>query len=266
MTSPASEKLTVVKIGGNVIDSEPALARVLDHFGGIPGKKLLVHGGGKLATHLAERLGLPQTLIEGRRVTDPETLKITVMVYAGLVNKTIVAGLQARGLNALGLTGADLDLIRAERRHPVPVDYGEVGDVKSVNLRSLLPLIDSGSVPVIAPLSHDGKGRILNTNADTIAYEIAKAFTQTHRVSLLFTFEKAGVLLDLDDERSLVPEMNEARFREMLGSGRIKDGMIPKLENAFRAIRGGVEEVILGQADRLPELLSRESGTRLHSE
>jgi acetylglutamate kinase len=262
--SPASEKLTLVKIGGNVIDSDAALTRVLDHFREIPGKKLLVHGGGKLATHLAGRLGIPQTLIEGRRVTDPETLRIAVMVYGGLVNKTIVAGLQARGLNALGLTGADLDLIRAERRNPLPVDYGEVGDVKSVNLRSLLPLLETGVIPVVAPLSHDGAGRMLNTNADTIAYELARAFAPTHQVSLLFTFEKSGVLLNVNDETSLVPEMNEGFFREMLAGGHIKDGMIPKLENAFRAIRGGVDEVILGQAERLPELLSRKTGTRLY--
>lgn len=254
----------IVKIGGNIINDAPALDQVLDHFSRLQGPKVLIHGGGKLATELAERLGIPQTLVQGRRVTDEGTLRIAVMVYGGLINKSIVAGLQARGLQALGVSGADLDLIRAVKRNPVPLDYGFVGEVREVRAEALTALLDAGCAPVFAPLSHDGKGTLLNTNADTIAYEVAKALAHRFRVRLLFTFEKEGVLLDVADPTSLIRELSPAGYADLRQQGRITDGMIPKLENAFRAIEAGVDEVILGRAEVLPELIARTTGTRLY--
>jgi acetylglutamate kinase len=263
MSQPMNQTVHVVKIGGNIINDPQALDAVLDHFAGLEGPKVLVHGGGKLATELAGRLGITQTMIQGRRVTDLETLRITVMVYGGLINKSIVAGLQARGIKSVGVSGADFDLIRATRRNPVPVDYGFVGDISAVNAAALNALLESGNTPVFAPLSHDGEGGLLNTNADTIAYEVAKALAVRFQVRLLFTFEKEGVLLDVSDDRSRVPELNPERYRELREQGKITDGMIPKLDNAFRAIEAGVSEVILGKAEVLPHLIDRTRGTRL---
>lgn len=253
---------TILKIGGNVLNHESTLARVLDQFSKVAGPKVLVHGGGRAATELAERLDLPQTLIEGRRVTDEATLRIAVMVYGGLINKSIVAGLQARGCQALGVTGADLDLIRARKRSATPVDYGWVGDVTSIRTEALRQLLDSGHVPVIAPLTHDGTGNLLNTNADTIAREVACALATAHPVRLIFSFEKAGVLRNLNSPESLIPILNREDFVQLKASGVISEGMVPKLENAFLAIDQGVHQVIIGQADRLPELLEGTTGTR----
>ncbi len=252
----------VLKIGGNVLNHESTLARVLDQFSKVAGPKVLVHGGGRTATELAERLDLPQTLIEGRRVTDEATLRIAVMVYGGLINKSIVAGLQARGCQALGVTGADLDLIRARKRSATPVDYGWVGDVTAIRTEPLVQLLESGVVPVIAPLTHDGAGNLLNTNADTIAQELACALAANRPVRLVYSFEKAGVLTDLNDPGTIIRSLRRAEFEIHKASGVISDGMIPKLENAFRAIGRGVSQVIIGQATRLTELLNGESGTR----
>jgi acetylglutamate kinase len=263
MSQAMNQTVHVVKIGGNIINDPQALETVLDHFAALRGPKVLIHGGGKLATELAGKLNIPQTMVQGRRVTDLETLRIAVMVYGGLINKSIVAGLQARGIQSVGVSGADFDLIRATKRNPLPVDYGFVGDISSVNDSALNALIDSGTTPVFAPLSHDGKGGLLNTNADTIAYEVAKALAGRFQVRLLFTFEKEGVLLDVSDERSRVPDLSPGRYQELREQGKITDGMIPKLDNAFRAIDAGVSEVILGRAEVLPHLIDRTRGTRL---
>ncbi len=259
-----SQTVNVVKIGGNIINDSRALETVLDHFSKLDGPQVLIHGGGKLATELASRLGVSQTMVQGRRVTDEETLRIAIMVYGGWINKSIVAGLQARGIPSIGVSGADLDLIRAVKRNPVPIDYGYVGDVTEVNRAALIPLLQTGTTPVFAPLSHDGKGTLLNTNADTIAYEVAKALADSFQVRLLFTFEKEGVLLDVSDNGSLVKELNPVRYAELREQGKITDGMIPKLDNAFRAIEAGVSEVILGKAEVLPRLIERSTGTRLY--
>jgi acetylglutamate kinase len=253
--------LTLVKIGGHVLNDESTLSQVLNHFSRIEGKKILVHGGGRAATELAERLDLPQTLIEGRRVTDEATLRIAVMVYAGLINKSIVAALQAKGLTALGIMGADLDLIRAQRRSPEPIDYGFVGDVRSVNTQTLLPLLTAGVTPVIAPLTHDGEGQILNTNADTIAHALARALSSEYSVRLIYTFERNGVETGANAE--VIRSLTHSEFKALRSQGTITGGMIPKLENAFRAIDSGVSEVVIGNARLLPGLITGTTGTRV---
>ena len=255
--------LTLVKIGGNVIDDESALRLFLSHFSKIKGAKILVHGGGKLATDLAQKLDMPQTMIDGRRVTDPETLKIATMVYGGLINKSIVAGLEALSVSTVGLTGADFNLIRSKKRRATEVDYGLVGDIEAVNGEKLIALLEEGHTPVLAPLTHDGAGQLLNTNADTIASAVAVELSTHFQVSLIYTFEKSGVLLDVNDEKSLIPAINFSQFQILQKEGKIFAGMIPKLVNAFLALKSGVNAVILGKADLLPELLDRSSGTRL---
>lgn len=254
--------LTLLKIGGNILNDEDALSRVMGRFSKLEGPKILVHGGGRAATELASRLDVPQTLIEGRRVTDEQTLRIAVMVYGGLINRSIVAALQALGCNALGMTGADLDLVRARKRAPEPVDYGFVGDVTAIRAEAILPLLEQGVVPVIAPISHDGSGSLLNTNADTIAQELACALSVKFRVRLVYSFEKTGVLTDVQSPDSLVRKMSKKDFDHYRSHGVISGGMIPKLENAFRAIDRGVGEVIIGRADLLDLLLLGETGTR----
>ena len=261
--NPEQSRATVIKIGGNIINDESALSEVLSHFADLKGPKVLIHGGGKLATELAERLEIPQTMIEGRRVTDENTLRIAVMVYAGLINKSIVAGLQSKGVNAAGISGADFDLIRAKRRSPEPIDYGFVGDVTEVKKDTLIQLLESGYTPVFAPLTHDGEGQILNTNADTIAHEVAKALSQHFQVTLIYSFEKEGVLLNVNDNSTLLPQITLEEFLNLKASSKIFAGMIPKLENAFKAIQSGVHQVILGKAQSLPSLLNGSKGTRL---
>jgi acetylglutamate kinase len=252
------DKITVVKIGGHVIDDDSALSSFLKDFAAIPGLKILVHGGGKVATTMAKQLGLPQTMIEGRRVTDAETLKLITMVYGGLVNKKIVAGLQALGGNALGVTGADSDLIRAKKRATTPIDYGFVGDVEKVNLSVLVNWLGQGLIPVIAPLTHDGHGQILNTNADSIATAVAIELSKKFKVTLLYAFEKSGVLLDVNDESSVIPQLNFEQYQKLKTDHKIFEGMIPKLDNAFLSIRSGVTDVIIGKANK--------TGTRITHE
>jgi acetylglutamate kinase len=259
MTAPT---LTLLKIGGNVLNHEETLSRVLNRFSRLPGPKILVHGGGRTATELAHRLDLPQRMIEGRRVTDEQTLRIAIMVYGGLINKSLVAALQGLGSKAIGMTGADLDLIRARKRPAEPIDFGFVGDVTSVRAEELLPLLEQGAVPVIAPLSHDGAGTLLNTNADTIAQELACSLSSEYAVKLVYSFEKPGVLADLNSPESLIRKMTKKEFDHYRAQGAISDGMIPKLENAFRALDRGVREVIIGPADLLENLLRGETGTR----
>ena len=245
------EKLTLIKVGGKIVEEEETLKDLLRDFSRIEGFKALVHGGGRSATKLSERLGIESRMVNGRRVTDAATLRVVTMVYGGLVNKSIVAGLQALGVNALGLTGADMNIICSEKRPVAEVDYGFVGDVKAVNADLLAMLIREGIVPVLAPLTHDGKGHILNTNADTIAGETAKALAKHFDVSLVFCFEKKGVLRDETDDESVIPSLSRAEFRRLVEEGVIQGGMIPKLENAFQAVDAGVKEVVITQASEI---------------
>lgn len=253
------EKLTLVKVGGKIVEEEETLRALLHDFSQIEGFKVLVHGGGRSATRLAAQLGIESKMVAGRRITDAETLKVVTMVYGGLVNKTIVAGLQAQGVNALGLTGADMNLMRSDKRPVAEVDYGFVGDVKEVNADLLASLIHQGIVPVLAPLTHDKQGHLLNTNADTIAGEAAKALARHFDVTLMFCFEKKGVLRDENDDESVIPEIDRATFRQLVAEGVIQGGMIPKLENAYQAIDAGVSQVIITQASEI----HKGTGTRV---
>jgi len=253
------DKLTLIKVGGKIVEESGSLESLLQKFSLIEGHKVLVHGGGRTATQLASRLGIESPMVDGRRITDAETLKVVIMVYAGLVNKTIVAGLQALGQNAIGLTGADLNYMRSEKRPVGEIDYGFVGDVKEVNAEILANLIFQGAVPVLAPLTHDKKGNLLNTNADTIAGEAAKALAKYFDVTLVFCFEKKGVLMDENDDDSVIPEITRKSFKDYVAKGIISGGMIPKLENAYEAIDAGVKEVIITSADTI----SSGTGTRV---
>jgi acetylglutamate kinase len=245
------DKLTLIKVGGKIVEEASSLESLLQEFSLIEGYKVLVHGGGRAATQLASRLGIESQMVEGRRVTDAETLKVVTMVYAGLVNKTIVAKLQALGLNAIGLTGADLNYMRSEKRPVGKIDYGFVGDVKEVQSDILANLISQGAVPVLAPLTHDGKGNLLNTNADTIAAEAAKALAKHFDVTLVFCFEKKGVLMDENDEESVIPEITMESYKDFVSKGIISGGMIPKLDNAYEAISAGVKQIIITRADAI---------------
>ncbi|MCE5174654.1 MAG: acetylglutamate kinase [Bacteroidales bacterium] len=242
-------KLTIIKVGGKIVEEPDTLQALLQDFAKIEGFKVLVHGGGRAATLLSNRLGIESQMVDGRRITDAETLKVVTMVYAGLVNKNIVAKLQALGVNALGLTGADLNYMRSEKRPVGEVDYGFVGDVKEVQSSILTNLIELGVVPVLAPLTHDKKGNMLNTNADTIAGETAKALAKYFDVTLMFCFERKGVLSDAGNDDSVIPEITRESFAEYVADGVIQGGMIPKLENAYEAIDAGVKEVIITRAD-----------------
>ena len=253
------EKLTVIKVGGKIVEEEATLNRLLDDFATIEGHKVLVHGGGRSATKIAAQLGIESKMVNGRRITDSETLKVVTMVYGGLVNKNVVAGLQARGVNALGLTGADMNVMRSVKRPVKEVDYGFVGDVEKVDASLLSDLIYKGVVPVMAPLTHDGKGHMLNTNADTIAGETAKALAALFDVTLVFCFEKKGVLRDENDDDSVIPLITPAEFKQYVADGVIQGGMIPKLENSFAAIDAGVSEVII----TLASAIIGEEGTRI---
>lgn len=245
------EKLTLIKVGGKIVEEETTLQSLLSDFAAIDGRKVLVHGGGRSATKLAARLGIESQMVNGRRITDAETLKIVTMVYGGLVNKNIVARLQACGVNALGLTGADMDVIRSVKRPVKDVDYGFVGDVERVDATLLGDLIAKGVVPVMAPLTHDGCGNMLNTNADTIAGETAKALARLFDVTLVYCFEKRGVLRDENDDNSVIPQITRADFEQLVADGVVQGGMIPKLENAFEALRAGVSQVIITQASAI---------------
>ena len=251
--------MTVIKVGGKIVEEEATLNRLLDDFATIEGHKVLVHGGGRSATKIAAQLGIESKMVNGRRITDSETLKVVTMVYGGLVNKNVVAGLQARGVNALGLTGADVNVMRSVKRPVKEVDYGFVGDVEKVDASLLSDLIYKGVVPVMAPLTHDGKGHMLNTNADTIAGETAKALAALFDVTLVFCFEKKGVLRDENDDDSVIPLITPAEFKQYVADGVIQGGMIPKLENSFAAIDAGVSEVII----TLASAISGEEGTRI---
>ena len=244
-------KLTLIKVGGQIVEEPETLQQLLSDFSKIDGHKVLVHGGGRAATRIAAQLGIESQMVNGRRVTDEAMLEVVTMVYGGLVNKQIVAGLQALGINALGLTGADMNYMRSEKRPVEEVDYGFVGDVKEVNAEILSELIAKGIVPVLAPLTHDKKGNLLNTNADTIAAEAAKALARYFDVTLVFCFEKKGVLRNADDDESVIPEITKPLFEQYVADGTIQGGMIPKLENAFDAIAAGVKQVVISKADEI---------------
>ena len=240
------EKLTIVKVGGAVVEDELQLSQLLKDFSAIEGRKVLVHGGGRKATKTAERLGIETKMVNGRRITDAAMLEVVTMVYGGLVNKNLVAQLQANGVNALGLTGADANAILSHKR-PLKdgIDYGFVGDVDAGNGEMLSKLIEAGITPVMAPLTHDGKGHILNTNADTIASETAKALANIYDVTLIFSFEKKGVLSNPDDNDSVIPVITKEDFERYKADGTISGGMLPKIENALRAVEAGVSRVII---------------------
>jgi acetylglutamate kinase len=243
------KKLTVIKVGGKIVEEPERLQQLLTDFSKIEGYKVLVHGGGRSATALAAKLGIESKMVNGRRVTDAETLKVVTMVYGGLVNKQIVAGLQAFNVNALGLTGADLNYMRSEIRPVKDVDYGFVGDVKEVNAAILSDLISKGVVPVLAPLTHDKAGNLLNTNADTIAGEVAKALATYLDVTLIFCFEKKGVLLSETDDESVIPILTPELYKQYSADAIISGGMIPKLDNSFEALHSGVKKVVITRAD-----------------
>ncbi|MCE4564300.1 acetylglutamate kinase [Maribellus sp. CM-23] len=253
------DRLTIIKVGGKVVEEPESLNALLDQFQRISGNKLLVHGGGRTATVIAEKLGIETQMVDGRRITDAETLEVVTMVYGGLVNKRIVAGLQARGINAVGLTGADFNLIKAHKRPVKDIDYGFVGDVDDVNVSELRLLINENVVPVVAPLTHDAKGQLLNTNADTIASELATELANYFKVYLFFCFEKKGVLLNPDDDSSVIYDLNLQQFNEYKAEGVISAGMIPKLENSFRAKMKGVQEILITN----PENIITGRGTRI---
>lgn len=260
------DKLYIIKIGGNIIDDEIKLSSFLKDFASVDGKKILVHGGGKLATRLAEQLGVEQQLIDGRRITDAETLKIVTMVYAGYINKNIVAALQANHCNAVGLCGADGDAILAHKRqHPI-LDYGYVGDVDTINSHLLTTLLNQNITIVFAPITHDQQGQLLNTNADTIAQELAKGLSNDFDVNLIYSFEKAGVLLDVNDDSTVINEITPSYYQQLKAKQKIFAGMIPKLDNAFTALNSGVKKVIIGKAENLEELVTGTSGTTITNE
>jgi len=260
------DKLYIIKIGGNIIDDETKLSSFLKDFAEIGDKKILVHGGGKLATQLADKLGVEQKVVDGRRITDAETLKIVTMVYAGYINKNIVAQLQANHCNAIGVCGADGDIILAHKRnHPV-IDYGVVGDIDAVNVHLLMNLLKQNLSVVVASLTHNQMGQLLNTNADTIAQELAKAMSSDFDVHLIYSFHKTGVLLDANDDTTVIPTLSPTLYQQLKSKEKIFAGMIPKLDNAFAALASGVQGVIIGKAEKLKELLDGRSGTNIVNE
>ena len=238
-------KITIIKVGGAVVEDSAQLAALLEGFKKVEGYKILVHGGGRRATKVAAELGIESKMVGGRRITDAAMLEVVTMVYGGLVNKNIVAQLQSLGINAIGLTGADMDVIRSHKR-PLKdgVDFGFVGDVDKVNAERLKTLIDAGMTPVLAPLTHDGAGTMLNTNADTIASETARALAALYDVTLVYCFEKPGVLANPDDDTSVIPTITRNDFNRLTADGTISGGMLPKIENALAAVEAGVKKVV----------------------
>lgn len=241
----------VIKVGGNVIDNPVLLEQFLSDFAAIPAKKILIHGGGKIATRIGDKLGIQSQYVNGRRITDAETIDVVTMVYGGLVNKQIVAKLQSKGCNAIGLTGADANIIPAAKRPVKEIDYGFVGDIttEQVQTAPVKLLLDAGLTPVFSPLTHDGAGQILNTNADTIASSLAIALSSHYTVRLVYCFEKKGVLRNASDDDSVINLINREIYQDLLAQGVLSDGILPKLENAFAAIESGVKEVLIGHAD-----------------
>jgi acetylglutamate kinase len=252
----------IIKIGGNVLDNPERLQRFLIDFAQLPGPKLLVHGGGKIASTIGLQLGIQPQYVEGRRLTDAETLRLVTMVYAGLINKNVVAQLQALGCNAIGMTGADANAIPASKRPVKTIDYGFAGDIagpETINATAIRALLDAGLTPVFAPLTHDGQGSLLNTNADTIASVLATALAPHYQVKLVYCFEKKGVLSDANDDNAVISHIDDKKYKDLKDTGIVTDGMIPKLDNAFAALRQGVSAVLIGEAEALSSLA--DSGT-----
>lgn len=246
------QKITVVKVGGAIVEDPQSLDQLLQNFAAIEGPKVLVHGGGRRATKVATSLGIESKMVNGRRITDAKMLEVVTMVYGGLVNKNIIAQLQSKGVNALGLTGADMDVIHSHKRpQKNGIDYGFVGDVEHVNGFALRNIIEQGITPVMAPLTHDGKGNMLNTNADTIASETAKALARFYDVTLIYSFEKKGVLSNPEDDESVIPTITRQDFEQYVANGTVAGGMIPKLENALAAVDSGVSQVIITLASAI---------------
>jgi acetylglutamate kinase len=262
------DKLLVVKIGGNIIDDETKLSSFLKSFAALEEKKILVHGGGMVATKIGRQLGIESKYVDGRRITDAATIDLVTMVYAGLINKKIVALLQSFGCNSIGITGADAKLIPAVKRRVKETDYGFVGDVDTENMMGLywVELLQLGLTPVASPITHDGKGQLLNTNADTIAQEVAKVLCGLFEVSLIYSFDKMGVLSDVYDESTVINKLNKNDYDELKNKGRISAGMLPKLDNAFTALKSGVNKVIIGNAEQLKNLIAGTSGTSITNE
>ncbi len=249
------QQLTIVKVGGKIVETPETLDRLLHDFSTLKGNKILVHGGGRTATQIANQLNIETHMVEGRRITDEAMLQVVTMVYGGLVNKNVVAKLQSCGVNALGLTGADMNVIHSHKR-PLKngIDYGFVGDVDQVNSSQLEQLLNMGITPILAPLTHDGEGHMLNTNADTIAAETAKALANDFDVTLVYCFEHAGVLTDPDDESSVIPSINHSSFEQLKANGTVSGGMLPKIENSLAAVSAGVSRVIITRADKISTL------------
>ena len=272
------QQIFIIKIGGNVIDNPEALQSFLRDFSCVPGKKILIHGGGKIATKIGDQLGIQSKYINGRRITDDDTIDLVTMVYGGLVNKKIVAQLQALQCNAIGLTGADANIIPATKRPIVSlptgegqggaVDFGWVGDIDNSQLQieNLKLLIDAGLTPVFAPLTHDSQGHILNTNADTIASTIAVALSKYYKTRLIYCFEKKGVLENLNDDNSVITKINKEKYTQLVAENKLFEGILPKIDNAFAAIDAGVKEVLIGDAkDLLKNTTAANEGTLIHA-
>jgi acetylglutamate kinase len=257
------ESLYVIKIGGNIVDNSALLTTCLQAFAKVKGQAILVHGGGKMATSMAQSMGIEQTMIEGRRITDEASLKIVTMVYAGYINKNIVAQLQALDVNAMGLSGVDGNLIQAHKRNHDSIDYGFVGDIDAVNTDLLLELLSKNTKLVVAPITHDGKGQLLNTNADTIAQNLATALASKYKVHLMYGFEKEGVLKDINDPSSVIARMDRPIYATLKDQKIIFEGMIPKIDNAYEALDNGVQSVIIGKAEKMNELMNGKAGTTI---
>lgn len=249
----SKEKLSIIKIGGNIIQDDNALNDFLKLFSNLEGNKILVHGGGKLATSIASKLGIESKMINGRRITDAETLEVITMVYGGLVNKNIVAKLQALQIDAIGLTGADANSILSDKRPVKDIDFGFVGDVKEVANKSINRLLQSQFTPVFCAITHDGKGQLLNTNADTITSQLAIGMSEIYETSIYYCFELNGVLKDINDKNSVVKHIDSKLYKELLHEGIIADGMLPKLENCFEALNNGVKTINMGNTYMLTQ-------------
>lgn len=261
----SNSTLNIIKIGGNVIDDDIQLEAFLEKFAAIPGKKILVHGGGKIASRVAEKMGLKVKMVDGRRITDKDMLDVVTMVYAGLTNKNIVATLQKYKCDAIGLSGADGNVIKAVKRPVKEIDYGFAGDIlaDSVNSLAIKKFLDAGFTPVFSAITHNGNGQLLNTNADTIASALAVNMTEHYETSLIYCFEKNGVLKDINDENSVIETITAKQFEMYKDSGIISEGMIPKLQNAFDAINRGVKSVYIGNASNLHLFQQQKFGTCL---
>ena len=245
----SKEKLSIIKIGGNIIEDDTSLDAFLKLFSNLEGKKILVHGGGKSATAMASKLGIESKMVNGRRITDKETLEVITMVYGGLVNKNIAAKLQALQIDAIGLTGADINSIKSNKRQVTNIDYGFVGDVKEVASNSIDRLIKANFTPVFCAITHDGNGQLLNTNADTIASKVAIGMSKKYDTTIYYCFELNGVLRDINDQNSVIKYLNINTYNKLLKDGNIADGMLPKLENCFDALKNGVSKVNMGNTN-----------------